>query len=113
EDLPPPSGDYIVGVRDFELQDDSRPGLISARPQEPRRLLVRVWYPASESPGYSVRHYFSDAEVDTTAESIGRFLNAPFAFKYLKHVKTNSFEKAPFRDGLGTVPVVIYSHGYT
>ncbi len=113
EDLPPPSGEYIVGVRDFELQDTSRPGLISAGPQEPRRLLVRVWYPASESRGYPVRQYFSDAEADTTAESIGRFLNAPFAFKYLKHVKTNSYEEAPFRNGLGTLPVVVYSHGYT
>jgi predicted dienelactone hydrolase/cyclophilin family peptidyl-prolyl cis-trans isomerase len=111
--LPAPSGEYSVGVRDFELQDTSRPGVMAAGAKEPRRLLVRVWYPASDTDDLQPRPYFSDAEVDTTATAIGRFLNAPFAFKYLKHVKTNSFEGAPLAEGLADIPVVIYSHGYT
>jgi predicted dienelactone hydrolase/cyclophilin family peptidyl-prolyl cis-trans isomerase len=111
--LPAPSGEYAVGVLDFELQDRSRPGVMAAGPNEPRRLLVRVWYPASNTNGMQPRPYFSDQEVDTTATAIGRFLNAPFAFKYLKHVKTNSFEGAPLAQGLADLPVIIYSHGYT
>lgn len=113
KDLPLPTGEYPVGVRDFELTDTSRPGLIAAGPQEPRRLLVRVWYPAGSTDGFHRRAYFSDQEVDTTAISIGRFLSAPFAFKYLKHVKTNSHEGAPLAVMAEQMPAVVYSHGYT
>ncbi len=44
--LPAPSGPYAVGVRDFELDDPSRPGLLGTPAGQPRRLLVRAWYPA-------------------------------------------------------------------
>src|SRR5690349_10905363 len=42
--LPKPSGQYAVGVRTFEIDDASRPGVFAAKPEAPRRLLVRVWY---------------------------------------------------------------------
>ena len=41
--LPKPTGQYAVGVRTFEIDDASRPGVFAAKPNEPRRLLVRVW----------------------------------------------------------------------
>jgi len=112
-DLPAPSGQYPVGVQDFELVDESRKGVIAAGPEEPRRLLVRVWYPADDITGIEARHYFEGAEVDSTAVALGRFINAEFAFKYLKHSKTNSYPAAPLHGGFKGLPVVIYSHGYT
>ncbi len=113
KDLPAPAGNHTVGVRDFELRDVTRLGLMAANPQEPRRLLVRVWYPAGKTDGLQKRAYFSAPEVDTTGTSMGRYFQAPFAFKYLKHVKTNSYEGAPLAAGPAPLPVVIYSHGYT
>jgi predicted dienelactone hydrolase/cyclophilin family peptidyl-prolyl cis-trans isomerase len=112
-DLPAPSGEFAVGVRDFELQDASRPGLMAPSPQDPRRLLVRVWYPANLTDGLQRRPYFIKPEVDTTGTSMGRFFQAPFAFKYLKHVMTNSYMDAPLAAAPTPLPVVIYSHGYT
>ncbi len=102
-ELPAPSGQYQVGVQDFELVDASRKGVLAAGPEEPRRLLVRVWYPAADVTGIEARHYFESAEVDSTAVALGRFLKAEFAFKYLKHSKTNSYPDAPLLGGFKSV----------
>lgn len=114
-DLPAPSGAQAVGVRDFMLVDDARKGVLAARADEPRKLLVRVWYPAGSVTGLAPRPYFTDAEARTTAEGIGSLVGAPFFFTYVKHVGTNSYVDAPLgapADG-SRLPVIIYSHGYT
>ena len=36
-DMPAPSGEHAVGVRDFELTDTSRKGVLAAAVDEPRR----------------------------------------------------------------------------
>ena len=54
-DMPAPSGEHAVGVRDFELTDTSRKGVLAAAVDEPRRLLVRVWYPAGSVAGLEPR----------------------------------------------------------
>ena len=61
--LPAPSGQHSVGMRDFMLTDSSRTGVLNAATDEPRRLLVRVWYPAAPVPGAQPRQYFSDADL--------------------------------------------------
>ncbi|WP_258196382.1 hypothetical protein [Pseudomonas aeruginosa] len=67
--LPAPSGPYAVGVRDFELDDPSRPGLLGAPAGQPRRLLVRAWYPARPIAGAAPRHYFDPDEARSTARA--------------------------------------------
>ena len=69
--LPKPTGQYAVGVRTFEIVDASRKGVFAAKPDEPRRLLVRVWYPAGNVAGRQVAPYFTKAEAGTTARAIG------------------------------------------
>ena len=112
-DLPPPSGEYPVGVRDFELSDPARTGVMVAGPEEARRLLVRVWYPAGDVSGLEPRPYFTDAEANSTAQALGRFFNFPPFFTFTKHSDTNSFEGASLLPGGSELPVLIYSHGYT
>ena len=111
--LPAPTGEHSVGVRDFELADPARTGVLAAGDDEPRRLLVRVWYPAGDVAGLSPRPYFDDREAATTASGLGSTMGLPFFFQYLKHSSTNSYEHAPIMDGAAHQPVVIYSHGYT
>ncbi|CAD5107300.1 alpha/beta hydrolase family protein [Zestomonas carbonaria] len=112
-DLPPPSGPQAVGVRDFELIDHGRPGVFNAGPDEPRRLLVRAWYPASPAPGAKPRRYFDEEEAKTTARGFGALFGFPPLLAHLKHMRTNAFEGAPIRAGAGKLPVVFFSHGYT
>lgn len=111
--LPTPSGPYSVGLRSFELADASRPGIFGAAPGEPRRLLVRAWYPASPAAGAEPRRYFSEAETKSTARGFGDLLGFPPLLGYLKHVRTNSYEDAPLASGTGRLPTLFYSHGYT
>ncbi|MBO3275155.1 alpha/beta hydrolase family protein [Pseudomonas schmalbachii] len=112
-DLPPPDGPYAVGMRDFEVVDTKRHGLLGAAPEQPRRLLVRVWYPAEPAPGARPRAYFSEAEASTTARGFGSLIGFPPLLAHLKHVRSNAFEDAPLRRGTGKLPVVFFSHGYT
>jgi len=110
--LPKPSGDHLVGVRTFALTDSARLGVLMAKPDQPRRLLVRVWYPA-ESVSGDPTPYFSDAETKSTATSLGALVGFPPFFTYVRHVKTNSYANAPLLAGARDLPVVFYSHGYT
>lgn len=110
--LPKPSGEHVVGVRTFELSDPTRKGVWLAGADEPRRLLIRVWYPAQSANG-APRPYFDDREAETTGRSMGSISNFPLLFTYLKHVRTNSYENAPLLSGAQSLPVIFYSHGYT
>jgi len=112
-DLPAPSGEYAVGSKTFELTDNSRLGVSFAKDDEPRRLLVRVWYPAGDISGLTRRPYFTDEEVETTAVSMANGLGAPFLFQYFKHSTTNTYFNAPLVTikNKSKFPVVVYSHG--
>ncbi|MBL8268074.1 hypothetical protein, partial [Steroidobacter sp.] len=112
-DLPKPAGQYAVGVRSFELVDRSRLGVWHAADDEPRRLLVRVWYPAQSTDGLQARPYFDAAEAEHTARSMGNLFKFPPFLTYMRHVGTNSFPSAPLLTGATHLPTVIYSHGYT
>ncbi len=111
--LPTPSGEHPVGVRDFELADETRTGVLRAEQNEPRRLLVRVWYPAGDVEGLSPRPYFNELEAEKTAGGLGGNLGMPFLFQYMSHSSTNSYQDAPLIETAANQPVVIYSHGYT
>ena len=111
--LPRPTGQHPVGVRSFELVDRSRIGVLNAVKDQPRRLLVRVWYPAASTEGIEARPYFDKAEAKSTARSMGQlFAFEPF-LAYMRHARTNSCENAPLLAGAAALPTVIYSHGYT
>jgi predicted dienelactone hydrolase len=113
--LPKPDGPYAVGVRTFELTDASRTGVLGAAPDEPRRLLARVWYPAASVDGLKARPYFDAGEAKSTARGLGDLVGFPAFMTHLKHVRTNSYEGAQVRlpDGGRKYPVILYSHGYT
>jgi len=110
--LPEPLGPYVVGVSDFELADHARLGVYAAGEDEPRRLLIRAWYPAESFEGMTARPYFVGEEVNSTATGFGKPLGMPFLLQYLKHVRTNSFVDAQLLEGAAELPVVIFNHGH-
>lgn len=111
-DLPAPSGEHAVGVRTFELTDAARTGVLAATADEPRRLLVRVWYPAQKTPVEQATAYFNALEVETTARGFGDALSFPPFLKHLRHVRTNAYEGAPLPTDARMLPTVIFSHGF-
>ncbi|MFR0690377.1 hypothetical protein ACLUTX_13335 [Enterobacterales bacterium AE_CKDN230030158-1A_HGKHYDSX7] len=110
--MPEPSGAFQVGVRDFELVDASRTGLLGSPADKARRLLVRVWYPARAAADARPRPYFNAAESRSTARGFGELFHFPPLLTHLHHLRTNAYENAPLRADLGQLPVVFYSHGY-
>ena len=80
---------------------------------EPRRLAVRVWYPAETTDGLTRRPYATDAELRTTFPWLAaEELSLPsFFYSHLKHVKTFSYEDAPVLDSEQPLPVIFFSHG--
>lgn len=111
--LPPPTGPYAVGVRDFELTDHNRLGVMEAGATQPRRLPVRVWYPARQ-PGSRTAPYATDRELSVTFAGIARSLNLPaFVFSHLRLVETHSYRDAELLAGDTPLKVVYFSHGYS
>ena len=112
-DLPKPTGPYPAGVRDFALTDPSRTGMFQDAPEQPRKLAVRVWYPAETVEGCEVLPYFSRLEAETTARGLGDASPlGPRFFPYLLYSDTHSYVDAPLRAGANNMPTVIFSHGY-
>ena len=112
-DLPQPTGPHKVGVRDFELTDESRTGVYAIAPDEPRRLAVRVWYPVDDTDGHPRIPYYSALEARTTAREMGAATPlGPLFFPYLRYSRTNSHRGAPLPETLDKLPVVLFSHGY-
>lgn len=44
-----PSGPYPVGTQEFSWTDPTRPELHTKNPDDRRRVVIQVWYPAETS----------------------------------------------------------------
>lgn len=114
-DMPTPTGRHLVGVRDFDLVDPARTGVLGAAAGEARKLNVRVWYPAAESAAaIPPRRYATPEEARTVFAGLAGSLEFPaFFFSHLQLVRTHSRPDAPvLTDSGARLPVVYFSHGY-
>ncbi|MCB5185460.1 hypothetical protein LG201_09630 [Methylobacillus gramineus] len=111
-DLPKPSGPHAVGVKTFELVDHNRLGVFTQNKAEPRRLLIRVWYPATRPQHQAPQPYLSADETQYTIRGIGEFIGFSPLFTYMRNAQTNSFADAPLIKGASQLPTVFFSHGY-
>ena len=106
-----PSGPYKIGTTTLVLVDGSRYELYSGNPDEQRKFIVQVWYPAVPTPN-SVRAPWM-ANADIVAPSLADFLHLPhFFLDHLILVKTNSYIDAPADTSGAPYPVLLFSHGW-
>ena len=70
-ELPAPTGPHRVGVKAFALVDESRHGLLGTPASEPRRIPIRVWYPASDEAQGPTRPYLEGYEATSFGENLG------------------------------------------
>lgn len=121
--LPQPSGPYAVGTTTFYWQDPSRPELYSDDPNDTRRLMVQVWYPADPQSGAHLAPYLNNAEIALPALA-KKFHVAPFLLNHLELAVTHSLQDAPVAHPIdpsyltylhnpNLFPVLIFSHGWT
>ncbi len=95
--LPEPTGPYPVGTTRLYLVDRARPETFTPNPDDPRELMVHVWYPAQAA---------TDARPATYMEYM------PFQFRHLSLLRTQTYQDAPISDLQSSYPVLIFSHGY-
>jgi hypothetical protein len=109
--LPEPDGNYTVGMRRFELVDDSRRGVMATGTSEPRVIPGYVWYPATEGT-HGTRPYLTPAELADQGPAMARnFGYGAEELNGLGAVKAHSVEGAS--PALGhKFPILIFSHGY-
>lgn len=109
--LPKPTGPYTVGTRTYHMVDTSRTEQFSDDKNEPRELMVQVWYPA-EKPEKGKKAPFV-ADFDIGGVAIARRLNfPPFTVRHIDLVRTHSYEDAALIEADELFPVITFSHGY-
>jgi dienelactone hydrolase len=100
--LPPPWGQHTPGVATHVVVDSTREDAHVAG--QPRRILVRVWYPTDSTAG-SPRPYMPAAVADAWRATM------PAAPGFQDAVRTHSVVDAPVSTAREKWPVLLFSHG--
>jgi predicted dienelactone hydrolase len=110
QDLPL-TGPYRVGTVTVDWVDRSRVEMYSGRANEPRELMVQIWYPAQPTPSASFAPWLD--RVDVLGPALAARLNLPsFFLDHLKYVNTQSYRDAPVSPAEARYPVLLFSHGW-
>ncbi len=107
--IPPPKGKYEVGTQTFFLTDESRRELYSDNDAEPRKFLVKVWYPAT--PLLKGEHAPWMDHATTYGRAIARAFGYPkFVLDHLSLVDSPAWQDAPVYPSRERYPVIFFSH---
>ncbi|WP_133085479.1 alpha/beta hydrolase family protein [Winogradskyella aurantia] len=104
-ELPEPQGPYSVGTKDINLKLN-RKEIITEDKLDNRKLMIKVWYPSSETSG----------EMDSYIDQGGRHGFAQkyglpnSTFNYLDKIQTHVFRNVSV--ATERFPVLLFSHGY-
>jgi predicted dienelactone hydrolase len=105
-----PDGPYAVGTRTLELIDTSRTDPYAPDANQPRRLLVQLWYPAEQASGGRPAPWMEAAEI--VAPAVAAWINLPsFFLDHLALSRSPAFQDVEVAPG-ERFPLVLFSHGY-
>lgn len=109
--LPAPRGPYFVGTFTRLLVDESRLEIYSGK-DEPRRLVMQVWYPAQPPPPEAKpAAWMPDAQI--VAPEIAEYIGLPrFFLDHLAYAKSAAYENLPPARESGPYPVLVFVHGW-
>ncbi len=109
--LPAPRGPYFVGTFTRLLVDESRREIYSEK-DEPRRLMMQVWYPAQPAPPEAKpAAWMPDAQI--VAPEIAEYIGLPrFFLNHLAYAKSAAYENLPPARESGPYPVLVFVHGW-
>ena len=109
--LSKPTGPYEVGTLTRMLVDELRKEIYSDNPQEARRFLIQVWYPAQPVGGMKQAAWMPEAA--QVAPAIASWLVLPeFSLDHLKYVCMPSYTDAPIAQSDELYPLLLFSHGW-
>ncbi|RJX27195.1 MAG: hypothetical protein C4537_01115 [Acholeplasma sp.] len=109
-DIPNPSGQYIIGTRDFIIEDQDRLELYTEDSLDTREFAFRMWYPTDSTSQQVVSKWIGNLSVSRgLAGSIGL---PSFILDQISQINSNSYVNAPLSLQEDSYPVVIISHGW-
>ena len=97
----PPTGPHAIGTEDAMWVDSSRVEPFTRDPNDRRRMMVQIWYPAVAAPDAEPAPYFQRIDEFAAGSPVRRA--AP--------VRTNAVVGAPVLAGRERFPVLLYNHG--
>jgi predicted dienelactone hydrolase len=108
---PNPTGPYAIGTTTLMLVDESREELFSGKSGEPRRIMVKIWYPAEKEPGAEAAPWLEHMEV--MGPAIASHLGLPaFFLEHVKYAKAHAIAEAPISGTQAQYPIILFSHGW-
>ena len=108
--IPAPSGEYPVGTKLFELNDESRKELFSGK-DESRRFMIQVWYPADIQATDERAPWMANADI--FAPAIASFINMPSYFlNHLALVNIPAYQDSHLAKAESDFPIILFSHGW-
>jgi hypothetical protein len=108
----PTTGPYEVGTTVFPLADTSRKELYATDTDQPRELMVQVWYPAN--PGEEGLRAQWMPDIAVAGPAIAAWVDLPsFALNHLKYAKVNAYLDIPIASDSENFPLLIFSHGWS
>jgi len=110
--LPSPTGPFFVGTSDFVVVDRTRSGMKGVGGSEPRKLLIRAYYPADNVFPYQAKAYFSRLEAKQVTRGENRLGELGFLNSHLRHIATHTYDHAPIVTGQ-KFPIIVFSNGFS
>lgn len=108
--LPALTGDYAVGIKYFDLVDETRIDPFLSGSTQKRELMIKVYYPAQPDHSKPFSAYFGGSS--QLIHAFAEFYNLPsFAFDHLLLVKTHARDDLKLSDKEPNYPVILFSHG--
>jgi len=109
QDIPAPTGSFLVGTRVFNWEDNKREEWFTETPDDFRKIVVQVWYPTDEVTGDPEPYLdYADHRVKPISEQVEL---PPFMIKHIQDVNSNSYLNAALKSAIESYPLVIFSHG--
>lgn len=109
--IPAPRGPYFVGTFTRLLVDESRREIYSSQ-DEPRKLMMQVWYPA-QLPPLEAQTTAWMPEAQLVAPEIAEYIGLPrFFLDHLIYARSSAYENLPPTRQGGPYPVLVFVHGW-
>lgn len=109
-DLPAPTGGYAVGVEYFQFMDKSRRDPFLDHTDQPREVLVKIYYPAVPDQSKPYLPYFGGSRDLVRLFAAGYGMPEPL-FYQLNLVKTHAQTGLALPYQEDSFPVILFSHG--
>ena len=106
--LPAPTGPYRVGRMEQDWTDPTRIDPLAAQPNQPRKLAIWIWYPASVEGTPTSAPYFPPtwAKARNQDQGVGILIE-----RQLNRLQTHSYEDTPLSQNQAAYPLLIMEPG--